>query len=213
MNIWIAFLFLAVNLSQGFPSVRTGDGVLQFGSKRQANFGSFDPNALYNQQSSMMQSYLSQTQPKMGDSQGSGGSSGGTSSSSGSSGAGASGASSGAGASGASTGTGASGASTGTGASGASSGSSGGSAGGQSFDPNSLYQQQSSMIQQSLQSSQKDYQAPNYNGNNVNQIQASLTDPSSSKLGQSGGASSGFDPDKFNSLSFNLFNPQNQIGK
>ncbi|KAK3604399.1 hypothetical protein CHS0354_015533 [Potamilus streckersoni] len=194
MKIVIAFLFSAVNLSQGFPSVRTGDGVLHFGSKRQANFGSFDPNALYNQQSFQMQSYLSQSQPKMGDGQGSGGSSGGDSSSS-------------------SSGTGASSASSGTGASSASSGSSSGSGGVASFDPNSLYQQQSSMTQQNLQSSQKDSQAPNYNGNNVNQIQASLTDPSSSKLGQSGGASSGFDPDKFNSLSFNLFNPQNQMGK
>jgi hypothetical protein len=56
-------------------------------------------------------------------------------------------------------------------------------------------------------------QLPKFDANKVNQLQSNMLDPSSSKLGTSGGAGGGFDPDQFNSKQFNFFNPQNQLGK
>lgn len=56
-------------------------------------------------------------------------------------------------------------------------------------------------------------QPPKFDANKVNQLQTNMLDPSSSKLGTSGGGGAGFDPDQFNSMSFNFFNPQNQLGK
>ena len=55
--------------------------------------------------------------------------------------------------------------------------------------------------------------SPKFDPNSVNKIQSNMLDPSTSKLGASGGAAGGFDPDQFNTMSFNFFNPQAQVGK
>ncbi|KAK3604401.1 hypothetical protein CHS0354_015535 [Potamilus streckersoni] len=54
--------------------------------------------------------------------------------------------------------------------------------------------------------------APQFDGTKVNQLQTNMLDPSQSKLGASGGGAGGFNPDQFNSVPFNFFNPQNQLG-
>ena len=46
--------------------------------------------------------------------------------------------------------------------------------------------------------------APKFDPNKVNKIDANMLDPSKSKLGPSGGAAGGFDPDQFNSQSFSF---------
>lgn len=59
-------------------------------------------------------------------------------------------------------------------------------------------------------------QAPSFDPNSVNQLQANMLDPTSQKLGASNGGGSvggaSFDPDKFNTMQFNFFNPQAQSG-
>jgi len=54
---------------------------------------------------------------------------------------------------------------------------------------------------------------PNYNANTVNKLISSMTDPSQSQLGPGGATGGMYNPDTWNTISFNLFNPQNQLGK
>lgn len=85
------------------------------------------------------------------------------------------------------------------------SGSSSGSSG--SFDPNAIYKQQSQQNLQNLDSTLKDTNSK-FDANNLNKFQTSFTDPTSAQLGASNGGSSGFDPDQYNTMKFNLLSPE-----
>ncbi|XP_053389211.1 uncharacterized transmembrane protein DDB_G0289901-like, partial [Mercenaria mercenaria] len=59
-------------------------------------------------------------------------------------------------------------------------------------------------------------QAPSFDPNSVNQLTANMLDPTKQQLGANNGAGSvngaSFDPDQFNTMQFNFFNPQAQSG-
>ena len=59
-------------------------------------------------------------------------------------------------------------------------------------------------------------QAPSFDPNSVNQLTSNMLDPTKQQLGASNGAGSvngaSFDPDQFNTMTFNFFNPQAQSG-
>ncbi|OWF35745.1 hypothetical protein KP79_PYT10582 [Mizuhopecten yessoensis] len=54
---------------------------------------------------------------------------------------------------------------------------------------------------------------PKYDPNAVNQLTSSFLDPSKSKLGAGGATGGMYNPDQWNTISFNMFNPQSQLGK
>ena len=66
------------------------------------------------------------------------------------------------------------------------------------------------MSQQSQQNLNSQNTDSKYDANTLNKLQTSMTDPTSSQLGTSNGGSSGFDPDQYNTMKFNLFNPGSQ---
>ncbi|XP_060082940.1 uncharacterized protein LOC132562224 [Ylistrum balloti] len=86
------------------------------------------------------------------------------------------------------------------------------------FDPNKI----NGMLFSSLvgrrtlvkrQSSGGSSSIPNYDPNAVNQLTSSFLDPSKSKLGAGGATGGMYNPDQWNTISFNMFNPQSQLGR
>merc|ERR1711860_343652 len=69
------------------------------------------------------------------------------------------------------------------------------------------------MLHLAAATGRRDTQIPKYDPNAVNKLTSSFLDPSSSKLGAGGASGGAYNPDQWNTLNFNLFDPKNQLGK